>query len=650
MKSFTGKFSSARGWVLLTALLFGAGIMISACGDEEVPAPTTPTPAPAPTPAPTPPPEPEPTGPAAPENLRASASTHNSITWTWDAVENVIGYQGQFSPDSEFTDADQTFLIVAPQTSHTVSNLSGNTTGYFRVRSGTGTSLTDLTYSDWTDGVSGTTAAPPSATPFDAPGGFSAGTATDDSIPLSWDEVDDAEEYEVQLRVAGAGGNWDAADCGGDGTNIVDGTSCVAEGLAEGTNYEFRVRALPASDDTVNAIGEWAETDGSTTGRTAVTTPGGMGDLDVTWKSDANSITFSWQPMSGVDYEWEVMDAFNDDPDPCEDEEYTTTGQNGARFNHEVPGLSPGDVRGLCVRIMDDDLNDDEKGLSFAWAAVTPAAPTPGTPVDEDGVTDSMTWTAINLIPDFEWELRLVEDQGRNDGSIEDTSSASDVQKACAAGDHIDDGEADLNLVLSHTKTSGIVHYAGYSLCLKYSNTTGSTNWAVHDDEVYTTPGTPQSPVHQNGRKVTVRDANDVRQTETLTWTVDTTSSAATRIVPREADEYEAKIITYPQYFEDSGTRTQTDHPSSQSHCDLSGSDQGEQQQWDFEAVTLATANNDLDGFNFSSSALPVPANDAESLVVRVCVRATEGSKVGVVRNGPWRIGGGYTVPKNPAP
>ena len=159
MKSLTGKFTSVGGWAPLLALLLGAGLMISACGDEEVPTPTTPAPAPAPaptpTPTPTPPPDPEPTGPATPSNLRVSASTSSSITWTWDAVEGVLGYQGQFSTDAVFTDAGNPFLIVAPATSHTIKNLSGNMTGHFRVRSGTGTSLTDLTFSEWSDGSAG---------------------------------------------------------------------------------------------------------------------------------------------------------------------------------------------------------------------------------------------------------------------------------------------------------------------------------------------------------------------------------------------------------------------------------------------------------------------------------------------------------------
>ena len=169
----------------------------------------------------------------------------------------------------------------------------------------------------------------------------------------------------------------------------------------------------------------------------------------------------------------------------------------------------------------------------------------------------------------------------------------------------------------------------------------------MHADEIYTTPGQPPGPAHQSGRTVTERDGNGVRTTETHTWTVATRDADTT--LPREADEYEAKIITYPQYFDDSGTRRATAHPG-QDDCDLTGSGQGDQSRWEFASVALATTDNTLDGFEFSSAALGVPANTAEHTLVRVCVRATEGSRADTTINGPWRIGGAVTITKNPAP
>ena len=136
------------------------------------------------------------------------------------------------------------------------------------------------------------------------------------------------------------------------------------------------------------------------------------------------------------------------------------------------------------------------------------------------------------------------------------------------------------------------------------------------------------------------------RASETHTWTVATRDMGNT--VPREADEFNAKIVTFPAYFDASGTRTRTDSPTA-ADCEAGGT--GEQNQWSFTNVTLlANEHNTLAGFEFSSAALPVPANDAENTLVRVCVQATETSKEGTDKDGPWRLGGAVTITKNPAP
>ena len=658
MKSFTGTFSSVHGWALLLALLLSAGMMISACGDEEVPAPTTPAPTPPSPPAPEP--EPEPEGPATPENLRVTATTSTSITWTWDAVENGLGYQGQFSLDATFTDTDATFIIPAPLTSHTVSNLSGNMTGHFRVRSGVGTAITDLTFSEWTDSVSGSTAAPPPATAFDAPGGFSAGNATDDSITLSWDEVDDAEEYEVEQRLAGAGGNWGDADCGGTGDNVVDGTSCVASDLDEGTGYEFRVRALPAADDTVNAVGEWAETEGGTTGRQETSVSGGMGDLNVTWESDAETITFSWEPMAGTTYEWKEIGtddatrlAALDAADPCSGATFfdEPTGM-GANFSHSFTSVAAGDIRGLCVRIDDDDLDDDEKATSFAWGATTPVAPTAAAAatidvMDEKQVATALDWTAVMLKKGFEWELRLVADSGRSDGDLGGSATAKPVQNACGGGTFVDQGDADLNLSINYTWDGAISPFTGYLLCLKYANTSGSTAWAVpvtgaNINEIYTPPARPPAPRYQASRSTTAADGS----TRTLVWTVPNRNSDN---VPREFGDFEAKYITYPVRYDhdtdNANSLVSTPSPTSCVAADITEGPSnldGGSNPW---TSVDATEANDLDGIRVTSAAITIPENDAQNLGVRLCVRATKDS-AGNALNGPWVIGGNATIAK----
>ena len=619
-----------------------------------------------PAPPPAPEPTPEPTGPTTPENLRVSASTSTSITWTWDAVEGALGYQGQFSTDATFTDTDPTFIVVAPNTSHTVSNLSGNMTGHFRVRSGTGTSLTDLTYSAWTDGVSGSTAAPPPATAFAAPGSFTAESATDDSITLTWDEVDNADNYEVEQRLAGAGGNWGDVNCDGDGSNVVEDTSCVATGLDEGTDYEFRVRALPASDDIVNDVGAWAEADGSTTGRQQTTISGGMGDLNVTWKSDGDSITFSWEPMAGTTYEWKEIGtddasrlAALDEANPCSGAMFfdAPTGM-GANFSHEFTSLARGDIRGLCVRIDDDDLDDDEKALSWGWGATTPVAPTAAAAatidtMDERQVATALDWSAIALKKGFEWELRLVADSGRGDGDLDGAPGRS-VQMACGDGTFVDQGDAAINLSISYTWDGAISPYTGYLLCLKYANTAGSTAWAVPGtdtaiDEIYTPPARPPAPVYRASRSSTAVDGS----TRTLLWTVATWDSAN---LPIAAPDFDAKYIWYPVRYDHDNDNTNSDVstpvPTSCAAADISAGpsnlDGGTNPWTPVDRTLTAAANNDLDGIKVSSEAITIPENDAHNLGVRLCVRANKDSAGGALP-GPWVIGGNATITKKPA-
>ena len=77
---------------------------------------------------------------------------------------------------------------------------------------------------------------------------------------LSWDDVRNAETYEVEQRVDGAG-SWSDATCGEGGSGSTEDNSCVATGLAPETDYEFRVRAVPASDDDAHTASSWSETE-----------------------------------------------------------------------------------------------------------------------------------------------------------------------------------------------------------------------------------------------------------------------------------------------------------------------------------------------------------------------------------------------------
>lgn len=758
MKSFTGNSPSVRGWALLLALLLGAGMMISACGDEEVPAPTTPAPTPPP-PAPEPEPEPEPTPeppatptglhvdemtatsitwhwnavegalgyavqvsmdemfddtdqiaitqetsftatpvppetsvylrvrsgtgtpealaaavatgsleglllsdwsthvtgmttavplPPAPANLRVASRGSDYIEWAWDTVEGVDGYQSQFSTSSDFSDSDTQFHQGMNMTSRRVSNLDAESDGYLRVRTYTGT-LADHTVGMWSEGLKGTTDEPPPAVPLDAPTGLDATDTDDDSITLEWDSVRNADTYEVEQREPGD--DWEDASCGG-GDNVVDDEECVASDLSEGTDYDFRVRAVPADDDARYTTSDWSDIEETRTSGTAPPEPtapvgGGMGDLNVTWESTADSITWNWAPMTGVGYEWALATGDMDDADPCGgttfDDLTTAPAGSGNRFSHTIDSLTAADgVRGLCVRTDDKD----NRATSFAWGVVTPAAATAtqGTGVrlnDDNTVASAMTWTDMVLVGGFNWETRLVADpQRRSEFDVTQATvrTGKDMQAACSDGRAVESGDADVGYTLDEVAVrSGLTAYTGYSLCLRFSNATGQSSWAVPEAKLFTHPGQPARPAIDSARSTAT----------SFVWRVATRNATN---VPREsgtspAGRFEVRSIHYDVTFQDTSTppRTVSTATPSAKDCEArtAPTDRG---TWNTDATVGAIGT---DGAGIVLRVGPVTANVGADANTRgldqrvfVCVRAVDGAD----RNGPWQISGASTV------
>ncbi len=663
MKSFTGKFASARGWALLLALLLGAGMMVSACGDEEVPAPTTPTPPPAPPPAPAP--EPEPTGPGTPENLRVTGTTSNSITWSWNAVEGALGYQGQFSTDATFTDTDPTFIVVAPATSHTVSNLSGSTTGHFRVRSGTGTSLTDLTYSEWTDGVSGTTAPPPAAVALDAPDDVRSTDRTEDSITLEWDSVANAETYEVEQREPGD--DWSDASCGSaTADNEVEDEECVASGLDEGTDYDFRVRGVPADDDEAYTVGAWSDvaetrTEGDAPPEPTAPVGGGMGNLNVRWESTGTGITWIWDRMPDATYDIDAeVVAYNDSTNPCEGADY---GQGTASSaTSYLLTATPGQVALLCVRTNNPD--NLSENLSFAWAAATPVAPAlASTPTrardtdkdDADDMTTALLWETFAVKGGFNYAYRVVADSHTPEATRQiingTNTSADDVQAACDAGTPLDDGESDVDFTDDNiVMDSGLKTFTGYLLCARYSNSAGTSGWAVpaNNAENYTRPARPSSPT------VYTSLVDEMTTETTVVWRVATRGRNG---LPRLNTGYNVRTI---QHLE---RKANTDNDGTvaiktptAANCGLTAAGADYTRSANLSA---AEVDNDGDGIVISPSAAfarpaaystdtnnPTPAQDRTgNRKVYVCVQAMSTA----TSEGPWVLSSAYTVKQQAA-
>ena len=631
MKSLTGKFSSARGWAVTLILLFGAGLFVAACGDEEVPSPTTPAPPPpppppTPPPAPEPEPEPAPEPPAVPVGLRISASGMDFIEWSWNAVEGVSGYDVQYSANEAFTEEDETIARTAEEisyrregleagasaflrvraaagtgeervtsdwsthvtgmtaepepevpaapaapanvrlkdrgsdfiewewdevsgadgyesqfstdgtsfggqaahagvgsTSRKVSNLAAETAGHLRVRSYTGSGTgADTVRGDWSASDRQTTNVPPPAVPLDAPGNLRGTDPDETSITLAWDEVDDADHYEVQQRADGATG-WSSASCGGGGNEVDDG-ECVATGLTEGTAYDFRVRAIPAASDTGSEESAWTQTTSAiaTVGATDPGSTGGGGELEINWSSESStSLVFTWTRMGGAKYETSLLElADMSSSNPCKDKEFGAA-MVDTSFTTPIDAITPEDdrVAGLCVRVEDDDST-----TSYAFGVAMPVAHELGDATDDIDaarnryVTTNLNWTGISVVEDFDFEIRLVADPGRKN-DIKSDADDDDVQAACGNGAFVAQRTATRSISISQAVKSGLDPFTGYLLCVRHLNTAGMTNWIVPGSQAehHTRPAAPPGSNVDSSRT----GADPDGEMFNVTWTVD---------------------------------------------------------------------------------------------------------------------------------
>ncbi len=446
----------------------------------------------------------------APSNFKAT-SGKGFVEWSWEPVAGARGYYIQISADNKSFDPPDSFSLVSKNSYR--FQTSKPTTLFARVRTAAGT-LTKPLYSSYTDPVSAKSdeTPPPPAVKLDTPDNVSARTPTINSAIISWDEVDDADTYEIQLRAGSAA--WSKATCTGT-TNPTSNTQCTASGLTHSTQYDFRVRAIPDDDDKTHSTSNWSDTAESTTlvkptTPATTTTTTGAGDLKITWRSDANSITWRWnQGGNDVDYQVKVLTGVLDDDEEtrCNErsvdwEAVTSSFQN----SHEESGLSAGDSRLLCVRTTwVDSAGKKQFGKpSSAWAATMPE--NPGDAGSEDsvdydektGVTKSLTWLAEGLATngEIEYDIRyLIEFIDTEKKEVGDLTDNSKVQSECQAAKSAETLTPRGPLPDDHFTSKGTLRtYSEYSLCIRAQNSHGRSNWAWSEEStLYTAPGKVKS-------------------------------------------------------------------------------------------------------------------------------------------------------------
>ncbi|MCY3747129.1 MAG: hypothetical protein OXH05_12950 [Acidobacteria bacterium] len=179
-----------------------------------------------------PPPPPPPMAPATPTGLMSEGG-EGSITWSWDAVEGADGYAIQVSMDEMFDDMDETTYTA--ETSHTVSDLGYGEALYARVASTSGEGE-DMLMSMWTTHMTGMSmeAPPPPMAPA-TPTGLMSETG-EGSITWSWDEVEGALGYAIQVST-------DEMFDDSDELGLTMETSHTVSPLPPGTTLYARVRS-----------------------------------------------------------------------------------------------------------------------------------------------------------------------------------------------------------------------------------------------------------------------------------------------------------------------------------------------------------------------------------------------------------------------
>ncbi len=570
-----------------------------------------------------------PTAPAAPIGLEVSATGSDFIEWTWKAVEGAAGYQVQFSDDKTFGDGDPLFILTGAQnTKHRVPNLTGSSTGYLRVRAWAGT-VTEPLFGEWVEEPSeGTTKKPAAPTALAAPKSLLTGDETDTSISIAWKAVDGADHYEVEQQVDGTS-SWAESSCGGaDEDNEVDDASCVASDLDSGTDYGFRIRAIPASSNAAKKTGAWSSTVSSTTTGTAPSGGGGSnrtpdegaGSLNVRWTSTADSITWIWDRLPGAEYEIqrpskETCDVSGD----WESDKPTRTSYT----------ISESEVvkKLLCVRTKNSE--NLRENLSFAWGITSPSPSTVGDPTIEDEITKAITWSGFSLKKGFGYEARVVANPVRNG------DSTKEIQDRCDSGPLLKDQNPTSRQVdnIRITMDRNLKPYTGYLLCLRYENDSGESDWSVPKDneEIQTRPGKPRSPS-------VFSSSSSTPTMMSVVWQVDIPESDLT--VPDDHTGFKARTIKYRQYLDEGGKRVRTTAPKVAVCSDSNGG------KWNIADNVKIT--NSFDGIyleaDFEKPEAKKKEGDLGYRRVHICVQAV--SEVG---NGPWRLSRYHEIPRQKA-
>ena len=352
-----------------------------------------------------------------------------SLDASWDAVDGATSYHITYSSDGK-----QSWSLAAlnhPDASITVSGVDNASTYIIGVRARNASGA-----SSWTNSapVGPYVPTPPPPAP-DAPSGLTA-TAGDASIIFAWNDPSDSSitGYEYQIRAAppAAGwGPWTAIPGSGAAT-----TSLLIDGLTNGTEYRFKLRAInkggagapaPVADPWfVSAVPEAPAPTPPETPPAPAAVPAAPTGLTATAGADNSSVALSWDAsgdssVTGYEYQHRVV------YDGSEWGSWTAIGNSDSRTaSHTVTGLEGGFEHRFRLRAV------NETGASEPAPEGEPgyvsAALEGGAGIASDNDTDNDNLIEVTNLTQFiamQWDL---------DGNGTPESNTSDYNAAFDSG------------------------------------------------------------------------------------------------------------------------------------------------------------------------------------------------------------------------
>ena len=219
-----------------------------------------------------------------PSNLLDASASDTQQNLNWDDVTEADHYQVQYrvKGSSRWT----TMTTGTGTSSISLTPLSVGTTYQWKARSvctADGSLVSDYTAKqEFT--TTGSSACP-------IPSNLSDASASDTQQNLDWDDVTEADHYQVKYKVKGSSG-W---------TTVTTGTSSISplSPLSTGTTYQWKARSVCTADGSL--VSDYtAKQEFTTTGTAACPTPGSLSTSAIT----ENSANISWAAASGaLDYQ-----------------------------------------------------------------------------------------------------------------------------------------------------------------------------------------------------------------------------------------------------------------------------------------------------------------------------------------------------------